>query len=193
MANTKKLEADKAAEEARERETKRNEADTEFRETVRKAGEKRAKVYADTGAGNIAEQAWNDTRDEDTDPPYNEISFTKRQQLDAVVEALRTSGNADVVGLEEFEARAKELLVESGVEPGSAGVVPGAGPGRGEEVAAVESASTRRGALPEDFPHRAVLADSGYDTYAKVRGLKGDYSGVSGVGEVYGKEIDDAL
>lgn len=100
--------------EAAKEEAKRTDIDAAFREDVRKAGEKRDKALAklpSSKRGNIAETAWNDTKT-DEDVPYNETAADFRARLDTVVQAVRETGNADVVGLEAFEERVKELLDE---------------------------------------------------------------------------------
>jgi hypothetical protein len=128
MTNTKRDEADKDAsrpaerealalptpEEAAKLEAKENEINAEFREDVAKAVEKRDKALAKLPrkrGANTAEIAWNETKAED-DPAYNAIASDYRQKLDTVVQAIRETGNADVVGLEAFEERVKELLAE---------------------------------------------------------------------------------
>jgi hypothetical protein len=191
---TKKSDKDTAREAAAEREQALAQADADFREDVAKAAAKRQKVldkYPDQG--NIAERAWNATKSED-DVEYKALAGEFKQKLDDVVTAVRETGNADVVGLEEFEAEVVRLLAELDVPTGTA-LVP-SGPGReAADEAAAEStdASAKRGKLPEDFPHKAELDAAGYDTYAKVRKLGGDYTEVAGVGEARGKEIDAAL
>lgn len=123
----------KSAEEAAKKQAAVNEADAAFREDVRKAAEKRAKAREKAGANdNIAERAWNETKAED-DPVYGECALDFRQKLDAVVEAVRNTGNADVVGLEKFEERARQLLAEQGGEPGSTALVPADSAGRPTE------------------------------------------------------------
>lgn len=113
MATTKlQTEADKAAKEAAERKAAIDKADADFKEAVAKAAEARDKVlekYPDLG--NVAEAAWNDTKLEE-DPLYKDVAFTKREQLNAAVDTIKQTGNADIVGLEEFEKRAVELLKE---------------------------------------------------------------------------------
>ncbi len=186
--------ADDAKKKATERAEGLSKADAEFRDAVAKAAKKRADAIAKLpGGGNIAETAWNETK-ADEDPEYNAVSSTFRAKLDDVVAAVRQTGNADVVGLEAFEARVVELLAEAGTPAGSGALVPtddGRDTTDAEEAA--DSTSTKRGKLPDDFPAKSHLEAAGYDTYAKVRGLKGDYSEVEGVGEVRGKEIDKAL
>lgn len=113
MATTKsQTEADKAAKEAAERKAAIDKADADFKAAVVKAAEAREKVlekYPDLG--NVAEAAWNETKVEE-DPPYKDVTLDKRQKLDSVVDTIKTTGNADVVGLEDFEARVIELLKE---------------------------------------------------------------------------------
>lgn len=135
-SKTKQSEADKAREEAAKRTAALNEADATFREEVAKAAEKRDKARAKAGAPlSIAERAWDETKSDD-DPLYRETALTHRQKLDDVVAAVRTSGNADVVGLEEFEARVVELLAEEGATPGAGGLVVADRAGRPTEEAA---------------------------------------------------------
>lgn len=101
-----------AAKEGAEVEAKRNEIDADFREGVQKLQEKRDKALAKLPRrGNIAEVAWNETKEEG-DPPYNAVASDHRQKLDTIVQAVRETGNADVVGLEAFEERVKELLAD---------------------------------------------------------------------------------
>lgn len=170
----------------------RAEADAEFRETVQKAADKRAKRLAKLPAGaNVAEQAWNETKDE-LDPLYNAVTPDHKFKLDTAVDHIRRTGSADIAGLEAFEARVKELIADE--EP-TAALQPASSAGKEEASQNAEDTTNtaKRGALPDDFPHRQALADAGYDTYGKLRGLKGDYSGVAGIGEARGKEIDAAL
>lgn len=102
----------KAAEEGAKEEAKRAEIDAKFRDDVRKAAEHRDKALAKLPrTGNIAEIAWNETKAEE-DPEYNAVAGDFRQKLDTVVQAVRQTGNADVVGLEAFEEKVKELLAE---------------------------------------------------------------------------------
>lgn len=139
MTAKSQTEAEKAAQKAAEDQAKRNQIEADFREDVAKAADKRAKALAklDPASVNVAEQAWNDTKPEG-EPDYNGITSTKKAQLDLVVDAVRTSGNADVVGLEDFEARVAELLVERGETPGQVAI-----PGQAlkEEIAAEKSKS----------------------------------------------------
>lgn len=114
------------AQEAAKEEAKRAEVDTTFREDVRKAAEKRDKVLAKlptTRRGNIAEVAWNETR-EDSDPVYADTAGDHRRKLDTVVQAVRETGNADVVGLEAFEEKVKELLAEEKEAEGTPSKMP---------------------------------------------------------------------
>lgn len=137
-ATHKEADAKLAAKEAQIRQ----EADAEFREDVRKATEKRDKKLAKLTLGvNIAEKAWNETKAED-DPPYNAISSDHRQRLDTVVQAVRETGNADVVGLEEFEARVLELVKEQGGPTGTA-LVPATTANKAEEVENAKSAKEK--------------------------------------------------
>lgn len=134
MTKTKETAAEKAARESAERTAAINEADAEFREDVAKAAAKRDKAIAKFKSPNVAEQAWNETKSE-SDPDYNAVSGDFRQKLDNVVQSVKETGNADVVGLEEFEKRVVELLAEQGVPAGSAGaLVPADMPGRPAEA-----------------------------------------------------------
>lgn len=111
--------ADKAKEEAAKRVEAEQKIDAEFREAVAKATEKRDKALAKLSPGsNIAETAWNETKAEE-DPLYKDSTADHRRKLDTVVEAVKTTGNADVVGLEDFEARVIELLAEAGTPAGT--------------------------------------------------------------------------
>lgn len=114
--------------EAAEVQAKRNEIDAQFRADVAAAGEKRnkalAKLPAEPGKGaNIAELAWNQTKADD-DPDYANTAGDHRRKLDTVVQAIRESGNADVVGLEAFEERVKELLADEKEAEGTPSKVP---------------------------------------------------------------------
>lgn len=114
------------AQEAAKEEAKRTEIDAAFRDDVRKATEKRDKALAKLPSskhGNIAETAWNETKGED-DPPYNETAADHRAKLDTVVQAVRETGNADVVGLEAFEERVRELLAEEAEAAGTPSKTP---------------------------------------------------------------------
>lgn len=109
-------------------EAKRNEIDAEFRDAVNKASEKRTKALAklDSKRGpgaNIAEIAWNETK-ADEDPVYGDTTGEHRNKLAEVVRAVRETGNADVVGLEAFEARVAELLAEVKEAAGTPSKVP---------------------------------------------------------------------
>lgn len=102
------------AQEAAKEEAKRTDIDATFRDDVRKASEKRDKALAKLPSskhGNIAEVAWNETKT-DEDPLYKDTVADHRAKLDTVVQAVRETGNADVVGLEAFEEKVKELLEE---------------------------------------------------------------------------------
>lgn len=106
----KETAAEKAGKESAARSAAIAEADATYREDVKAAGEKRAKALAKVpGTGNLAETAWANTKS-DEDPAYNDLALDFRQKLDAVVDAVRTTGNAGVVGLEEFEAEVVKLL-----------------------------------------------------------------------------------
>lgn len=132
-SDTKKAD-EKAAKEATERTAAIAKIDADFREEVKAASDKRTKAllkYPDLN--NYAERAWNDTKSEE-DATYAEVSLPYRQKLDAVVEAVKTTGNADVVGLEAFEERVRELIAAEkpvALQPSLAGgrpAVPPAGP-----------------------------------------------------------------
>lgn len=113
MATTKlQTEAEKAQKEALERRTAIAEADQDFRDAVKKAAEARDKVlekYPDLG--NVAEAAWNETKAEEG-PLYKDVALTFRFKLDSTVDTIKQTGNADEIGLEEFEKRVVELLKE---------------------------------------------------------------------------------
>lgn len=105
-------EAEKVAKEAGERKAALDKADADFREAVAKGAEAREKIrekYPDLG--NVAELAWNETKPV-TDPDYVGCSLTFRQKLDATVDTIKATGNADEIGLKDFEKRVVELLVE---------------------------------------------------------------------------------
>lgn len=131
-------EAVEAAADTAKDEQKRNEIDAQFREDVAKAAEKRDKALAKLSrkpghGGNIAEIAWNDTKAEE-DPPYNAITADHRHKLDVVVDAVRTTGNADVAGLELFEARVVELLAEEKAATGTVTPVAAAAKANAEKA-----------------------------------------------------------
>jgi hypothetical protein len=112
--------------EAAKEEAKRADIDAAFREDVRKASEKRDKALAKLPSekrGNIAEVAWNETKGDD-DPVYADTAVDHRRKLDTVVQTVRETGNADVVGLEAFEERVKELLAEEKEAEGTPSRVP---------------------------------------------------------------------
>lgn len=122
---------DKDAKLAAKEAEKRQEIDAEFREDVRKAAEKRDKALSKLKTGrNLAEIAWNKTKAEE-DPAYNAVDSTFRERLNTVVQTIRETGNADVVGLEAFEAEVKELVAEEGGPTGTA-LEPTAMPGKAE-------------------------------------------------------------
>lgn len=185
-AEDRRTKADEAAEAARERQAKIAEIDTTFKDAVKAAADERAEALAelneDFPSTNIAEQAWNETKAE-ADPLYADVAADFRQKLDVTVDTIKGTGNADEVGLEDFEARVKELLAEE--DPNAETATKGKG--------ALTTTNAKSGKLPDDFPHRQALADAGYDTYSKVRGLKGDYTNISGIGEAKSKDIDEAL
>jgi hypothetical protein len=143
MTDKKKTEAEKAAEEAAERQNAINEADAAFREDVAKAAEKRDKAIAKATKGmstNVAEEAWNETKAEG-DPEYRAVAADHRAKLDTVVEAIRTTGNADVVGLEAFEAKVVELLEKRGEMPGEPSTPTGV-----DRAAAIDEAADKKAA-----------------------------------------------
>jgi hypothetical protein len=143
MTDKKKTEAEKAAEEAAERQNAINEADAAFREDVAKAAEKRDKAIAKATKGmstNVAEEAWNETKAEG-DPEYRAVAADHRAKLDTVVEAIRTTGNADVVGLEAFEAKVVELLEKRGETPGEPSTPTGV-----DRAAAIDEAADKKAA-----------------------------------------------
>ena len=114
----------KAALDGAEIEAKRNAADAQFREDVAKAAEKRDKALAKLpGSGNIAEEAWNSTK-ADEDPAYNAVAADHRAKLDTAVQTIRETGNADIVGLEAFEEKVKELLADEKEAEGTPSKVP---------------------------------------------------------------------
>lgn len=115
----KKTVADKEAEEAAKQRAAIAEADADYREAVAKAAEKRDKAIekaTDGKSGNVAETAWNETKAEE-DPLYKDCAPDHRRKLDDIVTAVRQTGNADVVGFEDFEAKVLELLTERGESP----------------------------------------------------------------------------
>lgn len=136
----KKSEADKAAEKAAERTNAINEADATFKEEVAKAAEKRAKAIekVDGASTNLAEAAWDATKAE-ADPRYRDSAQSHRQKLDAAVVAIQQTGNADIVGLEEFEKEVKRLIAERGETIGEGALVASTGPGRGESETTAEA------------------------------------------------------
>lgn len=137
-------ELDKAAEVAAKDAQIRAEADAQFREDVAKAQEKRDKRLAKLSTGtDIVEQAWNETKADD-DPPYNALAADHLQKLRAVETAVRETGNADVIGLEAFEERLRELINEQGGPTGTA-LVPSAASGRPETEETAEDTKTKGG------------------------------------------------
>ena len=119
--------AQKTAEESAKEQAKRAEIDKEFQDDVAKAAEKRTKALSKLSpkarGGNIAEIAWNDTK-ADEDPDFGSVDATHREKLNYVVQTIRETGNADVVGLEAFEERVKELLDEEKEAEGTPSKVP---------------------------------------------------------------------
>lgn len=113
MSSTKKSKADEAADEAAKRQAGITEADAAFREDVAKAADKRAKALAKLPgySGNLAEEAWNETKAEG-DPEYKDLATDFRQKLDTAVTAIEQTGNADIVGLEEFERVVVRLIAK---------------------------------------------------------------------------------
>lgn len=166
--------SDITAEEAAKAAAERKQIEADLQEDVNTAVAKHDAALAELPGGSVAERAWNATKADD-DPVYREISSVKKQQLAEVEEAVRRTGNADVVGLEAYEAEVKRLLEAEGITPGR--LVPG----------------PVTDTLPDDFPHVDLLRAGGITTRAQVRALNGDYSSVAGVGEARGKEIDAAL
>ena len=115
-------EAIEKAQEATEAEQTRAQIDAKFREDIQKATEKRDKALAklpNAPGANLDEVAWNETKADD-DPLYNALTPDHRQKLRVVSDAVRSTGNADVVGLEAYEARIVELLAD---EKAAAGTV----------------------------------------------------------------------
>jgi hypothetical protein len=115
-------EAVEAAQESVEVEATRADIDRKFREDVAKAAEKRDKALAklpNAPGANLDEIAWNETKADD-DPVYAALVPDFKQKLHTVTEAVRATGNADVVGLEAYEARIVELLED---EKAAAGTV----------------------------------------------------------------------
>lgn len=115
-----------AALEGAEAEAKRADIDTRFREDVNKAAEKRNKALSKLPAErrkNIAETAWNETKAED-DPDFNAVTPDHRAKLNYTVQTVRETGNADIVGLEAFEAKVKELLADEKEAEGTPSGVP---------------------------------------------------------------------
>lgn len=113
--------ATQTAQEAAKEEAKRTDIDATFREEVQKAADKRTKALAKLPSEkhrNIAETAWNETKAKE-DPEYKDTAPDHRAKLDTVVQAIRESGNADVVGLEAFEEKVRELLAEEAEAAGT--------------------------------------------------------------------------
>lgn len=99
------------------------EADAKFTEAVAKAAADRKKVYdAYPDSGNFAERSWNATKGDD-DVPYDEVASTFRGKLDTAVDTIKATGNADIAGLEDFEAEVVRLLKEAN-EPVGGVVAP---------------------------------------------------------------------
>jgi hypothetical protein len=135
-----KSKTDEAREYAEERRIAITEADTAFHADVAKAAEKRDKVYADyPDKSNLAEMAWNATKTDD-DPLYKDVVGDFRRKLDFAAETVRATGNADIAGLEAFEAEIKRLLTDLDIPTGTA-LVPAAA----TEVAAEDAADTAAG------------------------------------------------
>lgn len=162
---------------------KRNEivkaSEAELQKTVEEASAKHQAVLAENPApGSYAEIAWNDTKAEG-DPLYAECTGDHRRKLDTAVDAITRTGRADIVGLEAFEARVKELIeAQKSGKPVSK---------------ALATTGPKRGKLPDDFPHVETLRAADINTYAQARAYNGDYTEVEGIGEARGKEIDAAL
>lgn len=191
-ATAKKAQDDAQAQKdyAAEKQAAIAEADAEFQKAVEEAAAARQEVldqYPDES--NIAERAWNQTKS-DEDPLYKDTTATHRHRLTTAVDSIRTTGTAGIEGLQEFEARAIELLAEAGTPAGSGpAYTPQALLDEGEDA----ETATKSGQLPADFPHREALRDHGINTYNQARALNGDYTEVAGIGTAKGKEIDAAL
>lgn len=128
-------EAIEAAQETAEAEQTRAQIDAKFREDMHKAAEKRDKALAklpNAPGANIDEIAWNETKLDD-DPPYNALTPEHRQKLRVVTDAVRATGNADVVGLEAYEARIRELLEGEKAPAGTATPVAAAAKANAEK------------------------------------------------------------
>lgn len=89
---------------------------------------------------------------------------------------------------EDAEATGPQSPAERAAEAEGSTEAADTGEGEGEEDGAA-----LRGKLPEDFPGYAAFTAAGYTSYGKVRALKGDYSGVPGVGDVTGAKVDELL
>lgn len=68
--------------------------------------------------------------------------------------------------------------------PADAGTTPATAP-------ADTTGEPKRGTLPEDFPHRAILESAGITSYGKLR--EADLSTVDGIGPARQAEIEAAL
>lgn len=65
-----------------------------------------------------------------------------------------------------------------------------------DESEGAEEVVEQKGPLPEDFPGRAALADAGINTFAqarKARDSEEGLTGITGVGDVTAKAIEEAL
>lgn len=97
-----------AAKEAAENEGKKNEILTEFNETVRNALIKRKEAELALPDAPLAEKAWNEVRG--GNPLYDDVNPDFKAKLDLAANSIETTGNSSgIAGLEEFEAKVKEL------------------------------------------------------------------------------------
>lgn len=123
-AKTEKSKKQEALDYAAKRTAALKEADAKLAEAFAKAIEARDKVYAEwPDANNFAEIAWNNTK-VDEDPLYKDVASPFRAKLDDAAATIRTTGNADIVGLEDFEVEVKRLLEESEIPVGSQNLSP---------------------------------------------------------------------
>lgn len=123
-AKTKKTRDEEILEYADKRRKAVADADAEFQDTVAKAADKRKKAldkFPDTG--NFAERAWNSTK-ADSDPVYDEVTPDFRRKLDTAVDAIRTTGSANIAGLEDFEVEVKKLLAAEPVATRALALAP---------------------------------------------------------------------
>jgi hypothetical protein len=98
---------------------------------------------------------------------------------------------ADAVHSPPFPSAARPLGAEA---PGGAAnlTAQDAGNAEGEAAGDEDSASTKRGKLPEDFPGRAALEEAGITSYGKLRAVK-DLTELPGIGDATAKKIEEAL